>query len=168
MGLGELGARVEYTLHNMMHMRWCRQVPAIRPDPDPASPTDIDGAWDVVEYDWLGDTYASHVNSTFWKIHGWVDDRITQWASANGVTGEIPWQGTWLGNMPAHPEPESLHAMLAESAGRAGSAAGRAAPARAAREHDHGGAMERAARAVARSGRIHHFYDPVDVPPIAH
>jgi hypothetical protein len=56
--LGELGARIEFTVHNWMHMRFCSQVPAIRPDPDQFS-TNIDPKWDNPSYDGLGDTYSS-------------------------------------------------------------------------------------------------------------
>lgn len=51
--LGELGARIEFTVHNWMHMRCCSQVPAIRPDPDQFS-TNIDPKWDSPAYDCLG------------------------------------------------------------------------------------------------------------------
>lgn len=73
MSLGELGARIEFTIHNQMHMRWCAEPVAtgIRPDVDPGAPETIGPKWDDPAYDWLGDTYSSHVNSTFWKVHGW-------------------------------------------------------------------------------------------------
>jgi len=72
MSLGELGARIEFTIHNQMHMRWCSEPVAtgMRPDVEPVAPDTIDMKWDVPEYNWLGDTYASHVHSTFWKLHG--------------------------------------------------------------------------------------------------
>ena len=54
---------------------------------------------DSPAYNWLGDTYSSHVNSLFWKIHGWVDDRIEDWKTANNVQGAIHWTGTWTGPM---------------------------------------------------------------------
>ena len=40
-------------------MRFCSQVPGIRPDSDQFS-TAIDPKWDDPAYDWLGDTYSSH------------------------------------------------------------------------------------------------------------
>lgn len=91
--LGELGSRIESTIHNMMHMRWCdrpwdprtgKQEASIgRPD------TEIDAKWDDARYDWLGDTYSSHVNATFWKLHGWVDERMNDWYAANQDTGQV-------------------------------------------------------------------------------
>jgi hypothetical protein len=36
------------------------------------------------------------VNNVFWKLHGWVDERIDRWAEANNVD-EIEWTGTWEG-----------------------------------------------------------------------
>ena len=92
MTLGELGARLEFSIHNMMHMRWCREM-IIRPDVDPTTPEQIDPVWDELSYNWLGDTYSSHVNPVFWKLHGWIDDRIDDWMSANAglpANGGLP------------------------------------------------------------------------------
>ena len=85
--LGEIGSKIESTIHNMMHMRWCnrpwdprsgkREKSTGQPD------FDLTPKWDVPEADWLGHTYSSHVNSVFWKLHGWVDDRIEDWYEAN-------------------------------------------------------------------------------------
>ncbi len=82
--LGELGARIESTIHNQMHMRWCSESSqtGMRPDVNVDRPDTIDPKWDDVKYDWLGDTYSSHVNSVFWQVHGWVDDRIENWKRA--------------------------------------------------------------------------------------
>ena len=90
MSLGELGARIEFTIHNMMHMRWCAEISERRPDVDPTNPEMIDPRWDDPSYDWLGDIYSSHVNPTFWKLHGWCDDRINDWINANKIIGEVP------------------------------------------------------------------------------
>ncbi|MBI3552972.1 MAG: Tat pathway signal protein [Elusimicrobia bacterium] len=98
MSLGELGARIEHTIHNSLHMRFCSNPGAIRPDVDSADPNSIDAKWDDPAYDYLGDTYSSQVNPVFWKIHGWVDDRIEDWKKAHGITGEIAWKGTWVGH----------------------------------------------------------------------
>ena len=95
--LGELGSRLEFSIHNAMHMRWSTQPPMIRPDADPTQPDP--------SYDFLGDTYSSHVNSIFWKLHGWIDTRIEDWKAANGVTGEPHWVGTWIGHMDMQPMP---------------------------------------------------------------
>ncbi len=42
---GEFGARLEYSVQNQMHMRWCEQSD-IRPDVDPTGPGKIDPRWD--------------------------------------------------------------------------------------------------------------------------
>lgn len=42
-------------------------------------------------------------NSIFWKLHGWIDDRIEDWKAANGVTGEPHWVDTWMGKMEMMP-----------------------------------------------------------------
>src|SRR5262249_16656973 len=55
--LGEVGARIEFTIHNRMHMRWCSNPGEIRPDVDPTRPGNIDAHWDSPTYNWLGDTY---------------------------------------------------------------------------------------------------------------
>jgi hypothetical protein len=154
--LGELGSRIEFTIHNQMHMRWCSE-PAqtgMRPDIDVAHPERIDVKWDDVSYDWLGDTYSSHVNSVFWKIHGWVDSRIEDWKSANNVTGEIVWKGKWVGKAMTDPHPDSFLSVFATVVG-----------------HDHHGTthgslqeMEKVVAVIARGGRFCHFYDDVDLP----
>ncbi len=97
--LGELGARVEFSVHNWAHMRWSEKPSAIRPDPEPTTPTAVDKKWDPPAYNWLGDFYSSHVNPLFWKLHGWVDKRIDAWKQANGISGEYHWKGTWAGKM---------------------------------------------------------------------
>lgn len=163
--LGDLGARIEFTIHNRMHMRWCEQIAEMRPDVDPVDPEDIDGRWDDPSYDWLGDTYSSHVHRVFWKMHGWVDDRIEDWRRANDVTGPIEWRGTWLGKMPPHPDPHSLHAMLTLQPEEMVTAMAAAADL----EHDHGhgqmGEMREVLRAILDSGQTHHLYDPIEAVP---
>lgn len=157
--LGELGARIEFTIHNQMHMRWCAQpAMGMRPEVDAANPNAIDTKWDKSEYDWLGDTYSSHVNSTFWKVHGWVDDRITDWATANNVS-TIQWKGTWLGKMPHEPIAHSFLTVMAERASAITSA-------KASHSHDHGHVkeLEQVARLIARSGKFCHFYDRIELP----
>lgn len=109
--LGELGSRLEFSIHNSMHMRWSSQPTMERPDADPTQPdTTILTAFDDPSYDFLGDTYSSHVNYVFWKLHGWIDNRIEDWKAANGVTGEPNWVGTWVGKMemPSMPAMEAL------------------------------------------------------------
>jgi hypothetical protein len=97
--LGELGSRLEFSIHNIMHLRWSSQPAAERPWTFPTEADTIDSQWDAPSYDYLGDTYSSHVNPIFWKLHGWIDDRIEDWKNAHGVTGDIEWTGTWMGNM---------------------------------------------------------------------
>ncbi len=96
MSLGALGNLAEMTIHNMMHMRWCSDPDGYRPNIDITNPTDGDPKWDKLSYDYLGDTYSSHVNPRFWYLHGWIDNLIDSWAAARGLT-DISWTGTWLG-----------------------------------------------------------------------
>lgn len=106
--LSRLGAEIEFSIHNSIHMRWAT-VPdmGIRADEgdDPLHPELISTTWDDPAYDYLGDTYSSHVNPIFWKLHGWIDDRINDWKKANGIAGEIQWKGTWVGNTHGHEHP---------------------------------------------------------------
>ncbi|MET9817590.1 hypothetical protein [Streptomyces sp. NPDC006355] len=88
MTLGRLGARIEFGIHNRMHLRWAAEMPAYRPGGDVFS---VDPRWDDADYDWLADTYSAHVNPVFWKLHGWVDARIDDWMTANELTGPVPW-----------------------------------------------------------------------------
>jgi hypothetical protein len=83
-----------------MHNRWAASPAGFRPDPGPAQGHTIDPLWDDPRYDHLADTYSSHVNPVFWSLHGWVDDRIEDWKTANGVYGNAFWKGTWVGKMP--------------------------------------------------------------------
>jgi len=84
--LGELGSLLEFTVHNDLHMRWS----AAPRDPEtrallelgrPAN--DFSKKWESPSYDWLGEFYSSHVNPFFWRLHGWVDDRINDWLLAH-------------------------------------------------------------------------------------
>jgi hypothetical protein len=101
LSLGALGNLVEMTIHNAMHMRWSEE-------PNPyrtqsifrilAGQDTYDSTWDAVSYDYLGDTFSSHVNPHFWYLHGWVDSLIDRWAIANEMQPQdIVWTGTWLG-----------------------------------------------------------------------
>ena len=117
--LGQLGVMIEMTIHNAMHMRWAAFPGSVRPDPtastgdiDPTKGEMIDKKWDDPKYDYLGDTYSSHVNSIFWKLHGWIDDRVEAWKTANGVFGNDFWKGMWIGKMPGHEQGVTVHALL--------------------------------------------------------
>jgi hypothetical protein len=97
MTLGQLGAHIEYEVHNALHARWSSPLPAYRPEPEPFFDVDqISTQWDDPSYDWLNDFYASQINTVFWKLHGWVDDRINDWQRANDIQ-VIQWKGTWTG-----------------------------------------------------------------------
>jgi len=117
--LGALGVVIEMTIHNAMHMRWATPPGSVRPEPqqatgdiDPTQVETIGTEWDDPRYDFLGDTYSSHVNPIFWRLHGWIDDRVEQWKVANGVYGNDFWTGTWVGKEPEHGGGASVHALL--------------------------------------------------------
>lgn len=94
--LGQLGSDIEFTIHSDLHLRWAAPS-AIGYRPNTVVAANIAVKWDAPAYNYLGDTYSSHVNPIFWKLHGWVDDRIEDWKRARGMTGEVEWKGTWLG-----------------------------------------------------------------------
>ena len=94
-----MGANLEFDIHNYYHVRWSKSIPQARPDPTPWYNADaIDPRWDDVSYDWLNDFYSSHVSEVFYKIHGWVDDRIKDWQNANGITNLV-WAACFIGPM---------------------------------------------------------------------
>lgn len=102
LSLGQLGNLLEFTIHGWMHVRWTHT----RYDPETGeiigrqSLFDIDPRWDDPANDDLGDFYSSHVHPTFWRLHGWVDDRINDWAAVNAdrvtpaTVGGVPWFAT--------------------------------------------------------------------------
>lgn len=98
LSLGALGTLIEWTIHGWMHVRWTHTTY------DPATGEsigrglfDVDPKWDDPSNDDLGDFYSSHVHPTFWRIHGWIDDRIQDWARANAgrvttaTVDGVPW-----------------------------------------------------------------------------
>ncbi len=94
--LGRLGSEIEFTISNDMHLRWAAPSP-VGYRPTTVVARDIDRHWDAPAYDYLGDIYASHVNPLFWKLRGWVDDRVDDWKRAHGVVGDIEWEAMWIG-----------------------------------------------------------------------
>lgn len=97
--LGQLGNLLEFTIHGWMHIRWTHTIY----DPETGdmigreSLFDIDPRWDDPSNDDLGDFYSSHVHPTFWRLHGWIDDRINDWARVNAdritttTIDDVPW-----------------------------------------------------------------------------
>lgn len=124
LSLGALGATLEYNVHNDMHMRWSSvpKDPATGlPLPGGRASTDFDPKWLDPDYDFLGEFYSSHVNPVFWRLHGWVDDRIEDWFAAHETAhpGEveradvngIPWfkPGRWVSAEEPWSAPKSHH-----------------------------------------------------------
>jgi hypothetical protein len=156
MSLGALGVMIEITIHNAMHLRWAAFPGSVRPDPlqktgdiDPTGGDVIPTEWDDPQYDFLADTYSSHVNPIFWKLHGWIDDRIEDWKIANGVFGNDFWKGTWVGKMPEHGQGQgaTVHGMLEN-------------PDVAVR---HGTELQQVAQLVAQAGVSHTFMPAVSI-----
>ena len=88
LSLGALGNLIEFTIHNWMHNRWANDKGALLLDPKTGQlkyrdTFDFDPMWDDPKYDYLGEFYSSHVNPLFWRLHGWVDDRIEDWFKAH-------------------------------------------------------------------------------------
>jgi len=130
--LGELGALIEWSVHNDMHMRWAsvpRDPQSGTPIPAGRADNDIREVWDDPNYDFLGEFYSSHVNPVFWRLHGWVDDRINDWFQAHEAvhTGEvvpqdvhgIPWfeKGKWVHTESPWAGPDESHGHGGHGAG---------------------------------------------------
>ena len=114
--LSYIGFLVENSIHNFMHMRWAK-APLQGQDFSPLDPfleTSFlnDSPFDAPEFNWLGTPYSAHVNPIFWKLHGWVDDTIPLWLTANGyeqISKDCSthgphcyqWRSTWEGEVPA-------------------------------------------------------------------
>lgn len=98
MTLNQLGIKIESGIHNAMHNRWAAASSMGYRSGGSASSgvPNINKKWDSVNYNYLADFYSSHVNPTFWNLHGWIDDRIEDWRKANGLSS-ITWTGTWTG-----------------------------------------------------------------------
>ena len=80
--LDEVGIDLELSIHGWMHLHWTKEPTT---DPFDTSPAN----------DWLADPFSSHVNDAFWKLHGWIDDRIGNWESATGEQADFSqaWSG---------------------------------------------------------------------------
>lgn len=95
LSLGALGVMLEFTVHNAMHRRWCSlardpETGAALRDPETGEPGtrpsfDFADKWDAARYDYLGEFYSSQVNPVFWRMHGWVDDRVEDWARVHAA-----------------------------------------------------------------------------------
>jgi hypothetical protein len=109
--LDELGALLEYSVHNDMHMRWASMPRNPQTGkPEARREKDIRTLWDNPKYDYLGEFYSSHVHPVFWRLHGWIDDRIEDWFNAHEAAhpgeierarvGGVVWfkKGKWVRN----------------------------------------------------------------------
>ena len=74
--LDEIGRSMEFTIHSWMHLHWSGPPPA-----------DVNS--EDVSNDWLYIPWSSHVNKHFWKLHGWIDNRISDWERATGVPADF-------------------------------------------------------------------------------
>lgn len=116
--LGQLGSDIEFTIYNDAHMRWA--APShVGYRPTTAIMGDIDRRWDSPAYDYLGDTYSSLVNPIFWKLNGWVSDRVEDWKRANGIMGEIEWERWSVGSLDLYGDFDSLQVTAATKISRA-------------------------------------------------
>jgi len=94
LSLGALGGLIEWTIHNDMHMRWTSEPRDPKTGaalPDGRDALDLDPKWDDPKYDSLSEPYSSLVNPVFWRLHGWIDDRIDDWFAAHELAhlGEV-------------------------------------------------------------------------------
>ncbi|HZX97262.1 MAG TPA: N-acetylmuramoyl-L-alanine amidase [Myxococcales bacterium] len=100
--LDELGTEIEWGgMHGWLHYHWSSAEPA-------SAVSATNGA---LFNDWLGHPFSSAANPAFWKLHGWIDDRIAQWESATGKSATPLLSGAWSGPMPAPPSALALSEM---------------------------------------------------------
>lgn len=173
--LGELGTLIEQSIHAGMHMRWAAPPAGFRPDPGPTEGLTIDKLWDDARYDFLGDTYSSHVNPVFWSLHGWVDDRVDDWKAANGVYGNAFWKGIWVGKFPGE---DGSRAASPPARAPVGRLAGHEEPSAAppgvhavlggpGHHHPAGHEMEEVVSIIGRCGIFHPGYMRAQFLPVA-
>lgn len=94
LSLGAFGGLIEWTIHNDMHMRWTsepRDPVTGEPIPNGRDALDLDPKWDSPVYDSLSEPFSSLANPVFWRLHGWIDDRINDWFAAHDAVhpGEV-------------------------------------------------------------------------------
>ncbi|MDE0458239.1 MAG: hypothetical protein OXI15_13180 [Chromatiales bacterium] len=106
--LARIGAYIESAIHDFMHGRW-EELPDVMDDFPELTPTnvnpEIEDKFNHPSVDYLGHPYSSHVNSVFWKLHGWIDEIIDMWRTASGVD-TFEWTDTWSGDYPVRTQPE--------------------------------------------------------------
>lgn len=179
--LDQLGAKIEWLIHNPMHIRWSsRQLDPISGAllPSGRAEPDIDDKWikrevsetgpggqvikRVTYYDDLNDTLSSHVHPVFWRLHGWVDDRINDWFAAHervhpgevvrNQTDGVPWfaTGKWVAVAAPWVGPAGMHGHGEHSHG----------------DHKHGGdSLEEQVRKMERAHQL--IFNPAVQPATA-
>ncbi len=94
--LGQLGSDIEFAIYRNVLVRWAASSPVgYRPTTAIVHP--IGKQWDHPEYNYLGDTYSSLVNPIFWKLIGWVNNRVEDWKRVHDLP-LIVWRHTWIGD----------------------------------------------------------------------
>ncbi|RZA20992.1 MAG: hypothetical protein EOP10_17330 [Proteobacteria bacterium] len=87
LSLSDYGHLLEMTIHDGLHARYAFNGAARPADADPLDRSMWTKEWikayGDTSYDWLTDTFSSHVHPWFYRIHGWVDNRINDWLAAN-------------------------------------------------------------------------------------
>lgn len=101
----DVASEIENGIHNWFHMHWS-DTPWFRDNPGQDE--------NDVRNDFLGSTYSSHVNKTFWKFHGWIDDRVEIWQEANGEI--VDFSDAWIGGEHGHNGHHGHHAEMAPTA----------------------------------------------------
>jgi hypothetical protein len=115
--LGSLGSFIQSTVHDTVKRRWSEVPGARRPELGSGVET-IPIEWDDPRYNYLADFYSMQVNPVFWKLYGWIDERLENWKVVHGVFGNDFWQGKWVGKLPNAEEGASadLHDRLDDPA----------------------------------------------------
>jgi hypothetical protein len=69
---------LEFKIQNAL-----KEVSSVRPTSQGLAPSEPQ--WSSPDYDHLVDTYSGRVSSATWGFHPRFDDRINEWADANGI-----------------------------------------------------------------------------------
>ncbi len=97
--LDEIGTRIEYGIHAIMHERFGSRG-ANNEKRSHARKPPTEEKWNDIGYNSLFDTYSAHVHPWFWAIHSWIDAQITAWESIRNI--QVSWSDVWIGGWSNH------------------------------------------------------------------
>ncbi len=116
MSLSQYGIWLEEGMHNLMHTTWAHPTQWYT-SYSPTMQEILSNPGKYPEFSHpsnnsLAGTYTSHTNPTFYRLHGYIDNRIQTWLDANGYKtisdkcdpkdkACYQWKRSWDGKLPA-------------------------------------------------------------------